>query len=139
MIKNLLLLLIFVSLVGCNEKHLSPEEIQPLVGKWRLDAVEPAEEVKRWETVPLKNAYYLEVRYDGVILDANGLPACCAPKYLKINQKQFTIEPKESLPTNPQCALVLCAACDTWNMDLQGDTLIVTYCEGSGRNRFVRK
>ena len=139
MIKNLLLLLIFVSLVGCNEKHLSPEEIQPLVGKWRLDAVEPAEDVKRWETVPLKNAYYFEVRYDGVILDANGLPACCAPKYLKINQKQFTIEPKESLPTNPQCALVLCAACDTWNMDLQGDTLIVTYCEGSGRNRFVRK
>jgi hypothetical protein len=136
--KNFLSLLIFVSLVGCNKKHLSPEEIRPLVGKWRLDAVEPAETVKRWETVLQKDAYYFEIRYDGVILDANGLPACCAPKYLKMNQKLFLIEPKESLPQNPKCALVLCLACDTWNLDLQGDTLIMSYCTSEGRNRFVR-
>ena len=136
--KNLLLLLVLLSLIGCKEKKLSPEAIQPLVGKWRLDAVEPAEDVKRWEIVPLKNAYYFEVRYDGVILDANGLPACCAPKYLKMNQKTFLIEPKETLAPNPQCALVLCVTCDTWNMELQNDTLIVSYCTGSGRNRFVR-
>jgi hypothetical protein len=136
--KNFLLLLVFVSLAGCKERDLSPEEIQPLVGKWRLDAVEPAEDVKRWEIVPPKNAYLFEIRYDGVILDANGLPACCAPKYLKKGKKVFLIEPKEALPQNPQCALVSCLACDTWNMDLQGDTLIVSYCSGSGRNRFVR-
>lgn len=136
--KNLLLLVIFVSLVGCNEKRLSPEDIQPLVGKWRLDAVENANDGKGWETVPLKNAYYFEVRYDGVILDANGLPACCAPKYLNMNRKWFTIEPKETLPFNPECIAVSCLACDTWNLDLQGDTLIVSYCEGKGRNRFVR-
>ncbi|AEI47597.1 hypothetical protein [Runella slithyformis] len=136
--RNILLVLFLTVLFSCREKKLSPEDIQPLVGTWRLEAVEPAEEVNRWEIVPLQNAYYFKVRYDGVILDANGLPTCCAPKYLKTGKKVFLIEPKEAISQNPQCALVLCLACDTWNMDLQGDTLIVSYCEGNGRNRFVR-
>ena len=108
--KNFLLLLILASLVGCNEKNLSPEDIQPMLGPWRLEAVEHAQEVKSWEIVPLENTYYFKIRYDGVILDANGLPACCAPKYLNINQKRFTIEPEETLPSNPQCAVLLGSA-----------------------------
>lgn len=135
--KHIVLVLFLAVTVGCKEKYLAPEDIQPLVGTWRLDAIEPAEDVKRWEIVPLKDAYSFKIRYDGVILDANGLPACCAPNYLKTDNKVFQIEPKEALPQNPQCALVLCLACDTWNMDVQGDTLIVSYCT-SGRNRFVR-
>jgi hypothetical protein len=136
--KAILALIVLVSLLGCSEKHLSPEEIQPLVGRWRLDAIEPSGEGKQWEIVPVQNAYYFQVRYDGVILDDNGLPACCAPQYLKMNQKLFEIAPKEPLALNPQCALVLCLACDTWQIDLQGDTLIVSYCDVKGRNRFVR-
>ncbi|MFN8345455.1 MAG: hypothetical protein U0X91_10650 [Spirosomataceae bacterium] len=136
--KNILLLLFLMGLFSCKEQHLSPEEIQPLVGRWRLDAIDPSGQGSQWESVPLKNAYYFQVRYDGVILEDNGLPACCAPKYLKLNQKLFTIEPKEALTANPQCALVLCLACDTWNIELTGDTLIVSYCDVKGRNRFVR-
>jgi hypothetical protein len=134
--KKLILVLFLVGLFGCKEKQLSPEELQPLVGKWRLSAVQPTG--KNWEYVTQSGQYQFEIRYDGVILDANGLPACCAPKSLKVNGKLFTIEPKESLPNNPLCALVSCAACETWDIDLQNDTLIVSYCEGSGRNRFVR-
>ncbi|NBB18089.1 hypothetical protein GVN20_01870 [Runella sp. CRIBMP] len=135
--KNLLLLVFLVGMVGCREKALSPEELQPLVGKWRLSAVQPTGK-NEWEDVTQSSQYQFEIRYDGVILDQNSLPACCAPKYLSVNGKTFTIVPKESLPNNPQCALVSCLACDTWNMDLQGDKLIVSYCEGSGRNRFVK-
>ncbi|MFN3379164.1 MAG: hypothetical protein ACK41O_06885, partial [Runella zeae] len=67
-----------------------------------------------------------------------GLPACCAPSSLLFNGQKFVIEPKESLPQNPRCALVLCMACDTWDMNLQNDTLIVRYCSSAG-NRFVRE
>ncbi|WP_428667992.1 hypothetical protein [Runella sp.] len=135
--KPILLLLFLAVLVGCKEKYLAPEDIQPLVGTWRLEAEERGEDVKRWEPVAQNNSYSFTVRYDGVILAANGFQVCCAPKYLKMNQKLFAIEPKEKLPFNPECIAVSCLACDTWDMDLQGDTLIVNYC-GSVRSRFVR-
>lgn len=136
--KALWTLLFCLLLFSCNEKYLSPEEIQPLVGKWRLEAVEPAGDVKKWETVAPKDGYVFEIRYDGVILDANGLPACCTPKYLVFQEKKFSIEPKEPLASNGMCASVLCVACDTWYLELQDNKLIVNHCNLGGRNRFVR-
>lgn len=134
--KKLILVLFLVSLLGCKEKSLSPEELQPLVGKWRLSAVQP--NGKDWEFVTQSGQHQFEIRYDGVILDSNGLPACCSPKSLKVNGKLFTIEPKESLPNNPQCALVNCIACEIWDIDLQGNTFILSSCLGNNRNRFEK-
>ncbi|HAK76023.1 MAG TPA: hypothetical protein DCR35_14970 [Runella sp.] len=132
---------IFFLLVGifsCKEKQLTPEEIQPLVGKWKLDAIEPAGDVKKWEPVASKDGYVFEIRYDGVILDANGLPACCVPSYLVYQGNKFTIEPKEKLAPNPSCALVLCMACDTWYLELENGQLVTNACNSGGRNRFTR-
>lgn len=133
---------IFFLLVGifsCKEKQLTPEEIQPLVGKWKLDAIEPAGDVKKWEPVASKDGYVFEIRYDGVILDANGLPACCVPSYLVYQGNKFTIEPKEKLAPNPSCALVLCMACDTWYLEIENGQLITNAsCNSGGRNRFTR-
>ena len=136
--KTFLVFLLSVVLLSCGDKKLGPEEISPLVGKWRLEAVEEATGEKKWKPISAKEGYVFEVRYDGVILDAGGLPACCAPSSLLFNGQKFVIEPKESLPQNPSCALVLCMACDTWEMNLQNDTLIVRYCSSAG-NRFVRE
>ncbi|MBB3838621.1 hypothetical protein FHS57_002627 [Runella defluvii] len=123
---------------SCKEKQLTPEEIQPLVGKWKLDAIEPAGDVRKWESVASKDGYVFEIRYDGVILDANGLPACCVPSYLVYQGNKFTIEPKEKLAPNPSCALVLCMACDTWYLELENGQLITNACNSGGRNRFTR-
>ena len=133
---KLILLLFLVSLLGCKEKSLSPEELQPLIGKWRLSAVQS--NGKDWEYVTQSGQHQFEIRYDGVILDQNGLPTCCAPKFLKVNGKLFTIEPKESLPNNPSCALIKCAACETWDIDLKANTFILSSCLGNNRNRFEK-
>lgn len=134
--KNILLLLLFVSSFSCKEKQLTPEELQPLVGKWRLSAVQ--QEGKDWEVVTQSGQHQFEIRYDGVILDSNGLPNCCSPKSLKVNGKLFPIEPKESLPNNPTCALVNCFACETWDIDLQGNTLVLSSCLGANRSRYEK-
>jgi hypothetical protein len=135
--KNSLLLLLFVSLFSCKEKQLTPEDIKPSVGKWRLTAVQPVGK-NEWELVTQSGQHQFEIRYDGVILDATGLPQCCGPKFLKVNGKLFTIEPKESLPNNPLCAFVSCAFCETWEMDLQENILIINYCQGLGRSRYEK-
>lgn len=127
-----------LGIFSCKEKQLTPEEIQPLVGKWKLDAIEPAGDTKKWESVASKDGYIFEIRYDGVILDANGLPACCVPSYLIYQGNKFTIEPKEKLAPNPTCALVLCLACDTWYLEIENGQLITNACNSGGRNRFTR-
>lgn len=127
-----------LGIFSCKEKQLTPEKIQPWVGRWKLNAIEPAGDVKKWEPVASKDGYVFEIRYDGVILDASSLPACCAPKYLVYQGKKFTIEPKEKLAPNPTCALVLCLACDTWYLELENDQLITNLCNLGGRNRYTR-
>ncbi len=135
--KNILLLFLFIGFFSCKEKELTPEDIKPLVGNWRITATQPAGK-NEWEYVTQSSQHQFEIRYDGVILDPNGLPACCGPKFLNVNGKRFTIVPKESLPDNPVCALVNCAACETWHMDLKEDVLTISYCNGLGRSRFAK-
>lgn len=136
--KRLLFFLAIVILGSCDEKRLAPDEIKPVVGKWMLNAVKQAGDAKQWEPIASKDGYVFEIRYDGVILDANGLPACCVPSYLVYQGKKFTIEPKEKLAPNPSCALVLCLACDTWYLELENDQLILNQCNSGGRNRYAR-
>ena len=136
--KLLLFFLVTVILWSCDEKRLAPDEIKPVVGKWVLNAVMQAGDAKPWEPIARKDATVFEIRYDGVILNANGLPACCVPKYLVYQGKKFTIEPKEKLASNPSCALVLCLACDTWYLELENDQLILNQCNSGGRNRYAR-
>ena len=122
---------------SCKEKQLTPEEIQPLVGKWRVTAIERADK-KEWEYVTQSGQHQFEIRYDGVVLDSKGLSTCCGPLYLTINGKKFSIVPKETVPDNPICALINCVYCETWNMDLQDNVLTISYCNGLARVRYVK-
>lgn len=136
--KSILLLFLLVFVSSCKEKYLITEDIQPLVGKWRLVAVESVGK-NEWQYVTQNKEYEFEIRYDGVVLWPNGLPACCAPNKLDINGKTFKIVPKSRLPENPQCALVNCVYCETWYMDLQDDLLTIRYCNGGvGRARYTK-
>ena len=73
--KNILLVFLFIGFFSCKEKELTPEDIKPLVGKWQITATQPAGSTE-WEYVTQSGEHQFEIRYDGVILDANGLHAC---------------------------------------------------------------
>ncbi len=135
-----ILLLIFSASVflGCEKRELSSEEIRPLVGRWNLEAVESNETTNEWKPIIAEQSDAFQIRYDGVILNEEGLGICCSPKSLTFNQRVFVIRQKEAIPPNPLCSLVDCAVCETWNFDLKNDTLIVSFCLG-GRSRFVKR
>ena len=136
--KGLLFFLVTVILWSCDEKRLAPDEIKPVVGKWMLNSVKQGGDAKQWELITPKDATVFEIRYDGVVLDADGLPACCAPKYLVYQGKKFTVEPKKKLAPNPSCALVLCLACDTWYLELENGQLITDLCNTGVRSRYTK-
>lgn len=134
-ILSILLVLFFA---GCKKEKLGPEEIKPLVGRWNLEAVEFKGPIKQWEPLPATQSDAFQIRYDGVVLTKDGLGTCCGPKSLTLNQKVFSIKPKEAIPRNPQCDLIDCLGCETFELELKNDTLIASSCFGSGRRRFVR-
>lgn len=139
--KLLFVLMMLAGLVGCK-KDDGPEalpEIASLVGRWKTAAYENVVDgAKVWVAVS-GEASYLNFRYDGVILDSKGLPACCAPGAYYLNGVLFKVDPKEAVPKNPQCALVDCIGCDTWSMEQTGNELILSICNPNGlRAKYVR-
>ena len=133
-------LLLFLVLAGCNRvEKVSPEALKPLVGRWQLVAQRNLQsEEKEWVEVPAAEASFLIIRYDGVVLDAEGRGLCCGPGTLKLNGTEYPIEPKAEVPFNDVCALVNCAGCPVWDIALDGDTFVLTGCWGGGQSRYAR-
>ena len=69
-------LLLPILLVGCKKHDFEiPPTIKELVGKWRLQAVEKTVNGQTvWEEVPAADVSTFTIRFDGVILDKDGLP-----------------------------------------------------------------
>jgi hypothetical protein len=126
------LLILPVILSACKKEHFdSIGEIEPLVGKWRLEAYEKTVNgQKTWEKVPDDQLSYLSFRFDGVILGSDGLPRCCAPKSFTLNGVLFIIEPKADVVHNPVCDLIDCFSCENWVINQNGGEIIVsTSCD----------
>jgi hypothetical protein len=121
-------LLIPFLLLNCKEREPEPlPAIKEIVGKWRLDAIEKTVNGQTaWEKVSYDQPWYLVFRFDGVILDGNGLPYCCAPETLIVNGAPFKIKPRAEIPENPQCYLVDCASCPSWDLEQKENELILT-------------
>ncbi len=135
---SILLLIISESIfLGCENRELSPEEIRPLVGRWHLDAVASNETTNEWKPISANQSDAFQIRYDGVILTGEGLETCCAPRTITFKKRVFLIESKEPIPPNPTCAVVDCLNCETLDIELKNDTIIVSYCFG-GRRRFIK-
>lgn len=136
-------LLLPILLVGCKkEKDPAPlPVIKEIVGKWRLDALEKTVNGQKvWEKVSYDPPTYLAFRFDGVILDNKGLPWCCSPETLIVNGTSFRVDPLAKVPTNPQCALVNCYSCPSWDLQRNENELIITSsCEFMKyRERYLR-
>jgi hypothetical protein len=140
--KLLFALMISLVMVACKMDEPEPEpEIAAIVDRWKLTAYEnTVNGEKVW--VPVQGEpYYMSFRFDGVILDSKGLPACCSPKAYYLNGVLFQIKPKTEVPVNQQCALVDCIGCDTWSIEQTGNELIVTLCEPftATRSKYIRE
>lgn len=122
--------------LGCRSKEVPPQDLESLVGKWRITAYEQKPN-GAWIAVSPNEEYSIEVRFDGVLLSSNGKAYCCAPKKLMINGKSFGIVPQKAIPDNPACHLIDCASCESWPVSLSGDTLEIRYCLDH-KSRFVK-
>lgn len=138
-ILSLLIILTFLS--GCKKDNDALPQIEDIVGKWRLTEMERTENGQTtWkEIAPNDKPYYFSVRFDGVLLDEKDLPVCCAPQSLTVNGFPFKIEPKAAVPVNPLCAAVSCAQCPNWEIEQNGDEMIITTCSSFPRSRYVRE
>ncbi|GGM80906.1 hypothetical protein GCM10010967_10910 [Dyadobacter beijingensis] len=90
-----------------------------------------------WEPIAATQSDSLIFRSDGVVLNANGTPRCCAPATMIINGALLDVKPLTALPSNPQCELLNCITCPTWEVSLSDDQLILNTCN-SPRVKYVR-
>jgi hypothetical protein len=139
--KLLFILIIPFVLVACKKDDPDPEQgIISLVGSWKHTAYG---NVVNGETVwvPIEiEPRQISFRFDGLILDSMGLPACCAPKAYYVNGELFEVKPKAKVPINEQCAFVNCISCDTWSIEQTGNELILSYCAPvTTKSKYVRQ
>jgi hypothetical protein len=142
--KQLLYIPLFlVLLLSCKKDSIdgatSFADFLTIQGSWHLIEIERTslDNKNVWESVSATKADTLIFRTDGVILNTDGTPACCAPKSLIINNQLMDIKPQQALPANPLCAAVNCVNCPTWELSLSDDQLIVSSCNNL-RRKYVR-
>lgn len=122
-IAPLLLILLFL---GCK-KNKDPEPspiIKEIVGKWRLVATERTENGKTVREEATSESYLI-FRFDGLIVDKDGLPVCCASNSFIVNGQPFEAKALAPVPKNDACARTYCASCSAPLALLQdGNTLV---------------
>ncbi len=132
------ILLLFLLFLGCKKDPEPSPIIKEIVGRWRLVATEYTENGKTTRT-EATTASYLIFRFDGLIVDKDGLPGCCAPGSLIVNGAPFQIKPLAPVPRNDACARTSCAACDHLDLTQDRDTLISSSsCFGDYKGFYVR-
>lgn len=141
--KKLLYALMFsLVLVACKSDDPKPEpEIAAIAHRWKLIASEKMVDGKKnW--VPVDGEpYYISFRFDGLILESNGLPPCCSPKAYYLNGVLFEVKPKLEVPPNTYCMSVDCIGCKTWDIEQTGNELIISLCEpfSDRRSKYIRE
>jgi hypothetical protein len=127
----LFLLVILMIFSACKKDGPDPApEIESIVGKWRLKALEKTEDGQKiWEEINIgAEPSYISFRFDGVLLDHKGLPFCCQPDSLTLNGNPFKIVPKAKLPDNPVCSVINCATCPNWEIQQNGNEITIASC-----------
>lgn len=125
--------LIFTGVFGCKSEDANvklPPSVAELGGPWKLIAEEQGfVGQSAWVDVKQDSAYNIIFRSDGLLLNAKGLPACCAPTSLTINGIFFEIKPSGQLAPNPECTSVKCTNCPLWDIQIAGSEMTITKCK----------
>jgi hypothetical protein len=139
--------LLYISLIGLLSLSCAKDSgdaypqltFSTISGKWHSIETERSslDNKSVWEPIAGAQSDTIVFRGDGVILNADGSPACCAPTSLIINGQLIDIRPQSGLPVNPQCASVNCVNCPTWEVSWNDDQLIIATCNAP-RIKYVR-
>ncbi len=135
--------LVLVWLLSCKKdsvNDLSPNyAFSAVSGIWHSVEVERSslDNKSTWEPIDAAKSDSLIFRTDGVVLNADGTPRCCAPATMIINGTLLDVKPQTALPNNPQCELLNCITCPTWEISISDDQLIIATCN-SPRMKYVR-
>ena len=135
--------LVLVWLLSCKKDSfddMSPNlAFTTVSGPWHSIEIERSslDNKSTWEPIAASKSDTLIFRGDGVVLNANGTPRCCAPATMIINGNLLDVKPQTALPNNPQCELLNCITCPTWEVSLSDDQLIIGTCN-SPRVKYVR-
>ncbi|MGV3601495.1 MAG: hypothetical protein ACO1N1_09850 [Dyadobacter fermentans] len=107
-------------------------------GRWHSVEIERSslDNKSNWEPIANANSDTLIFRNDGVVLNADGSPRCCAPPTLIINGQLLDVKPLTALPNNPLCQ-TNCITCPTWEMSWNADQLIISTCS-TPKMKYVR-
>lgn len=136
--------LVLVWLLSCKKESADDPmqfgaTFKTIAGPWHSIEVEKSSlnNQNTWEPVASAKSDSLIFRNDGVVLNADGTPRCCAPTTLTINGQLLDVRPQSALPNNPQCELLNCITCPTWEISWNDDQLIIGSCN-SPRIKYVR-
>ena len=136
--------LVLVWLLSCKKETADDPmqfgiALKSIAGPWHSIEVErfSLDNKSTWEPIPANQTDTLIFRADGVVLNTDGRPRCCAPGTLIINGQLLDVKPQTALPSNPECELLNCITCPSWEISWNDDQLIVGSCN-SARTRFVR-
>lgn len=136
----LLFLLLFITW-SCKKKEEQPTPVngaELIVGTWRLVSYQTFENEEVVWREP-ETSSLLTFRYDGVMLDSDGLPSCCLSTRYIINGSEFKVQPLSPLPENPVCALVYCTSCEAVDISVSGDEMKINFCAGTAlQERYER-
>ena len=142
--KRLLYIPFFIALlIACKKDSMdvyNSASFTTIEGKWYLAAIEKKPingGTNAWEPIKPNQADTLIFRADGVILQTDGKPACCAPGSLIINGNLLDVKPQTALAPNPICASVNCINCTTWEIFMSGNEMIINPCNFP-RTKYVR-
>jgi len=113
--------------------------VSSITGSWKLAETEKItiDNQTVWEAVPSTQSFIIIFRNDGVILNEDEKPLCCAPTSLIINDQLLEIKPQSPIPANKDCELVNCINCPTWEIELIGNQMIIKACN-KARMKYVR-
>lgn len=133
-----LLVLLAFALVNCkNDDPDALPELESIVGKWR-----PVEHTKSGGTpvvVTNGDIDFMEIRYDGVLLNKGGYRPCCSPTSYMLNGVPFEIVPQAPAELDPICASVSCVPCaDLKITQISQDVIVTEYC-GHYSTKFERE
>lgn len=125
-------LLFILTLLSQACKKDTPEPVYPLnliAGDWNMTA-QWNKDTNDWTTLPATEQEIVRFRNDGLQVNKNDKAFCCLTFEYVINGVEVKLDIKGGIPYISGCEVIDCYACETLNMVVKDDTLIIEYCNG---------
>lgn len=129
-----------LTLFGCRKDEKNPiYNLSQLTGKWQMvDRQVWENDVMVWQKLDEKDKpIIVQINPNGAMLNEQGFITCCAPLSITVNGIKYVIGYSNE-KSDPICALVNCIRCDNLKIDLNGDEMTTTYCNGF-QEKYIRK